>query len=123
MKSKIFTLTSTNINNNVENEVDISLLIDSYIANNGNSIDENKSYYPSQVFISNLTGVTMGYVLLSPNEDSIYTQKPEWYDFIPIENNNRLSITLTANTKKIIFKKESGTATASLKINCIGYRP
>lgn len=123
MKSKVFTISASGINSGQIQEVDLSLYISSYVIDN-TDITENETYYPKQIVIDNNTNSDIGYVTLSSIEEyQIYSQHPEWFDFIPIKSKISANALNSPRTLKLLIKKlnDSVTYVGKVEIVCIGY--
>lgn len=123
MKSKVFTVTASQLNSLGEVEVEPILTVGSYLSGNETFV-ENKIYYPTDVILENLTGITISMIVLNDEREEIfYTENPQFFDFIPIRNSEGFSFTFTNRVSKIILKKDiSDLAISNFNIYCMGYK-
>ena len=121
MKSKIFTVAASGLINGVIEEIDVTLNITNYVVA-GNTIEENKIYYPTQMVITNESSKKVGYVILaSEAEEEIYSQRPEWFDFIPLKSKIQANSNVAPRAYKVLLKCDDFVNSGYVEILCIGY--
>jgi hypothetical protein len=103
VKVKKNTITIDQLNNNVYTEVDC-LFTDSL----GNS------YYPSSIFIENVTNCDLGILFISDTEEKVeITKYSDYYEYLEVPS-NKSTVDLPLANQFIRIKKVSGTAIADL---------
>jgi len=122
MKSKIFYIAASGLNSGVVQEVDVRLYVDNYVID-GQQYVEDAYYYPLEIAIINDSNSDVEFIVLSEErEEKLYTNKPEYFDFIPLENYSRYVSSEQAKTYKVLIRKTNSIAAYPIQIRCIGYR-
>jgi type 1 fimbria pilin len=105
MKSIKHTVTASNLNTGVEQQIEVMF------------IDENNdSMIPQEIIVINNTGAELALLYIdSDDEDTIRTNNPQFFDFIPIDS-GKSNGSLPYSVQYIYVKKLGGVATANLDI-------
>jgi hypothetical protein len=124
MKNKKFTVTIAQLDSH--NEVAIDTYLDLQVSSPAGGT-ETRRHYPNKVQYINKTGLDLQTNIFSSQaEYSGYLVSSTNYDKFTILNNTSVSLTsqsLLPTAYKIVVQNPSGTASADLIIDCIGYQP
>jgi hypothetical protein len=123
MKSKVFVIPASGLVYNTVIEVDVLIQPEDYVLD-GKLINESSPHlYPKQILIDNNSNSTVGYITLGDSSEySIYEQKPQWYDFIPIRSKVQANAPIAPKTFKVLIKPlQDKPYHEDVTIICMGY--
>ena len=123
MKTQVFTVSAAQLNTGNPQEQDPGLTVEPYVYD-GKETGVQARLNPNNLNIWNESNVEIGFAVIADAEEyNLYSQRPEYFDFIPLKAGGQFAVVLGPSTYRLVVTKlDAAAATGEVRLIILGYK-